>query len=539
MRRALAWLAVALAVGLAAVVPVIGPATPARADSYTPIAGSGSTWSENAIRQWVSDVASDNIPVSYNGTGSSAGRRDFAQRLNDFGVSEIPFQGTDPATGSPDTANGRQFAYMPIVAGGTSFMYHLTVGGKLYRDLRLSGETVAKIFTGQITSWDDPAITRDNNGKSLPRKRIVPLIRSDGSGTTAQFTLWMAKQQPNIWCPFYAAKVGRGGCGLTSYYPSFGNAVGQASSTFVAGYISAAYGDGTIGYVEYSYAHAKDYPVAKIRNAAGYYVGPTDYNVAVALTKARINQDKNSQDYLTQILDDVYTYNDKRTYPLSSYSYMILPLEKDGRFSEAKGKTLSKFAHYFLCQGQQSAEKLGFSPLPLNLVKAGFEQVARVLGAEGATLTPNGCDNPTFDPSNPESNRLARTAPMPPDCDKEGQGPCSGGATAGGGGGSTGGGSGNGAGGTTENGPAGGGPGPQVDPVTGEVQASAGGDGGSGPVELASGLHSVTGPLTVLGGVELLALVLVPALVAHVIRRRYGARPAADSATETNDSRNG
>ena len=84
-------------------------------------------------------------------------------------------------------------------------------------------------------------------------------------------------------------------------------------------------GNGTIGYVEYSYPLNKDYPVVKVLNKAGYYVEPTQYNVAVALTKAQINQDKNSQLYLTQILDDVYRHTDPRAYPLSSYSYMIIP----------------------------------------------------------------------------------------------------------------------------------------------------------------------------------------------------------------------
>ena len=89
--------------------------------------------------------------------------------------------------------------------------------------------------------------------------------------------------------------------------------------------ISSAAGNGTIGYVEYSYPVNAHYPVVKVENKAGYFVEPTQYNVAVALTKAKINQDKSSKDYLTQILDGVYTHPDPRAYPLSSYSYMIIP----------------------------------------------------------------------------------------------------------------------------------------------------------------------------------------------------------------------
>jgi ABC-type phosphate transport system substrate-binding protein len=393
-------------------------------------------------------------------------------------------------------------------------MYHLTVNGKLYRDLRLSGETITRIFTGKIRDWSDPAITRDNNGRKLPSKRIVPVVRSDGSGTTAQFTLWMSKQYRSLWCEFYAR------CGLTSYYPTFGNAVAQSGSVQMAGYISASYGEGTIGYVEYSYAHNKNYPVAKLRNGAGYYVEPTDFNVAVALTNARINTDRNSPDYLTQVLDDVYRHPDKRAYPLSSYSYMILPTSEDRRITRDKGRSLSVFAHYFLCQGQQKAGPLGFSPLPLNLVRAGFEQVAKVPGAEGMALDPKGCDNPTFDPANPDSNRLAKIAPMPPECDRDGQGPCGGGVGAPAGGGSRP----NGGGATQPSagkstGP-GGAPGPAtVDPVTGELVTGDAAGGAAGVVDVADSFD-LTATLVALAAVEAAFLAFLPLFMARRLRRR-------------------
>ncbi|MFJ8582580.1 phosphate ABC transporter substrate-binding protein PstS [Micromonospora sp. NPDC093277] len=540
VRAVLALLLVALS-GIAGAFP---SATPARA-AETPIYGSGSTWSANAISQWIADVATNGLRVSFTANGSSAGRLDFHVKQSDFGVSEIPYQGRDPVTGTIDDTN-RPYAYMPIVAGGTSFMYHLTVGGQLYRDLRLSGDTITKIFTGRITNWSDPAITRDNNGKQLPNKRIVPVVRSDGSGTTAQFTTWMAKEHASLWCPFFAEKISRTNrCGLTSYYPQFNNSVAQSGSVQMAGYISASYGEGTIGYVEYSYARNKNYPVAKVRNAAGYYVLPTQYNVAVALTKARINTNRDPKVYLTQVLDDVYRYQDPRTYPLSSYSYMILPTSLDGRLTEEKGRSLSLFGQYFLCQGQQKAGPLGYSPLPLNLVKAGFEQLQRVPGAVRSSLRPEGCQNPTFDAANPNSNRLARIAPQPPGCDRDGQGPCSGGGAGNGGGGNGGGANGGGSGGRNGDlaaGQPGGtvspgasvGPGPttpgedvRIDPITGEVLGDAegagdgatGGGGGSGVVELAASQGSIQA-LSVLVVVQLGLVLLLPVLVARAVRRR-------------------
>jgi phosphate transport system substrate-binding protein len=418
MRRASMLRLAAAATGIGAL--LLTPATAqARDDRYQLIEGTGSTWSQNAINQWIADVSSVGIQVAYGGGGSSKGRRDFGEGTVDFAVTEIPFQGRDPRTGQSDTSNGRPFAYMPVVAGGTSFMYHLEVGGKLYTGLRLSGETVSKIFAGQITSWDDPAITRDNNGFKLPATKITPVIRSDGSGTTAQFTAYMDKEYPSIWRPFC-------GCsGLTSYYPIKNGFVAKDGSVGVAGYVSASYGNGSIGYVEYSYALNDNYPVAKVLNKAGYYVQPTAYNVAVALTQAKINQDRQSQLYLTQILDDVYNYDDPRTYPLSSYSYMIIPTGKDDpRMNDAKARTLGDFAYYFLCEGQQEAAPLGYSPLPLNLVKAGFAQVKRIPGADTTGKDPSTCNNPTFDPKDPTQNVLAETAPMPPECDKQGEGPC-------------------------------------------------------------------------------------------------------------------
>ena len=108
------------------------------------------------------------MQVIYTGGGSSQGRQDFANDSTDFAISEIPYQGTDEQ-GNADTSNGRGYAYLPIVAGGTAFTYQLKVGGTMVRNLRLSGETLAKIFTNQITNWNDPAITKDNNGRTFPR----------------------------------------------------------------------------------------------------------------------------------------------------------------------------------------------------------------------------------------------------------------------------------------------------------------------------------------------------------------------------------
>ena len=394
--------------------------------AYVPINGAGSTWSENAIRQWASNVEQYGMRINYDGVGSTSGRNQFASGLIDFGVSEIPYGKDDgAATEAKPNKSTLPFAYMPIVAGGTAFMYNLKIGANRVTNLRLSGDTLAKIFTSVITVWNDPAIKADNPGLALPARKIVPVVRSDGSGTTAQFTTWMSNQYPSIWNA-YCAKAGRKTpCGITSLYPLIpGSATtAQSGSQSVAGYVAQDGSQGAITYVEYSYALYAHYPVAKIRNKSDFYIEPTAQSVAVALLAAKINTDKSSGDYLTQDLRPVYTNADDRTYPLSSYSYMIIPVDRENaRFKKAKGKTLGDFAYYFLCEGQQQADSLGYSPLPINLVKAGLDQVRRIPGVDAKTVVIANCHNPTF--SKDGSNTLAKKAPQPRACDKVGPTQC-------------------------------------------------------------------------------------------------------------------
>ena len=352
------------------------------AATYVPITGTGSTWSQNALDQWRKNVAANyGMTVNYSGTGSSAGRQDFIAGSVDFAISEIPFQ-TKPEDNSAPEKPTTKFAYMPIVAGGTSFMYNLKIGGKKVTDLRLSGETVTKIFTGVIKNWNDPQIKADNPSLALPDKAIVPVVRSDGSGSTAQFSLWMSKQHPALWSAYKCA--GQSPCGLTSQYPTPSNGKAQSGSLGVAGYVSQEYGEGAITYVEYSYALKSGFPVAQVLNASGNFVLPTGAAVAVALQKAVINTDASSPDYLTQNLEGVYNSADPVAYPLSSYSYMIVPVETTANFTVQKGNSLSTFANYMLCEGQKQAEVLGYSPLPGNLVNAGLDQVKRIPGATAA-----------------------------------------------------------------------------------------------------------------------------------------------------------
>jgi phosphate transport system substrate-binding protein len=420
MKRIRALLAAGLIVGLSAIAAPAGAAT-----THARIEGSGSSWSQNAVNQWIADVNAQGLQVVFTGSGSAQGRKDYALKTTDFGVSDIGYLGTDPVSGQSDTAQGRPYAYLPIVAGGTSFPYNILVGGKQVNNLRLSGLTLAKIFTNAITNWNDPAITADNNGRALPSLPIIPVVHSEGSGSTYQFTAYLAKQFPQQWTAF------SGNANPTEYFPRAGSQIAQNGSDGVMNFVRSKTANGAIGFDEYSYGLLSNTPVAKIENSAGYYTLPSQYAVAVALTQAIINEDPTSPNYLLQDLHNVYSYSDPRTYALSSYSYMILPIgtnAQDTQMTTAKRQTLADFMYYSLCLGQKEMGPIGYSPLPINLVTAGFSQIAKLQAADsGVDLTQRDastCNNPTFIPGQPTRNYLAEIAPQPLACDKTGAGPC-------------------------------------------------------------------------------------------------------------------
>jgi ABC-type phosphate transport system substrate-binding protein len=418
--RASARAAVALAV-----VAVVAAPLPANAATHAAISGSGSSWSAVALDQWQQDLRPSGLVVNYNPDGSAAGRQDYMSNQDDFAGSDPPFRnGHDQLGGTGAERPIQGYSYIPDTAGGTAFMYHIEVAGHLVTNLRLSGLTIMKIFTGAITNWDDKQITHDY-GAQLPNLPITPVIRSDGSGATFFFTRWMSHVFPSPWNAF-CKRVHPGvqlPCGQTEFYPLFKGAKSENGSNNVATYVTASYGNGSIGYDEYAYALNAHYPVVKVLNPAGYYVLPTASNVAVALTKAVINENSHSADFLQQDLDSVYTFTDPRSYPLSSYSYLIVPRQhthQPTNFSTAKGKSLSAFADYFLCAGQREVAALGYSPLPLNLVKGGLLQSSNIPGAiPGPNLTTlAGCNNPTF--TNGKLTLLLN-APQPSPCDKVGE----------------------------------------------------------------------------------------------------------------------
>lgn len=407
----------ALVVGM---VPTVGAQ-----QGYQRISGEGSSWAAVAIDSMRVNVKQYGITVDYASTGSSAGRKNWLNGTVDFAASDIPFQFQPEDGSAPEAPKAGSYAYIPVTAGGTAFMYNLKINGQRVTNLRLSGENVARIFTGKITRWDDPALLADNPGLALPARKVVPVVRSDGSGSSAQFTTWLVKQHNGLWLD-YCGRSGRAPkCGFTSYYPTISGSgtIAQSGDLGVSQYVAQGYAEGAIGYVNYSYAINAGFPVAKVLNAAGYYTAPTPENVSVSLLKARVNQNKGDLAvYLTQELDGVYTDTDSRNYPLSSYSYFILPTQVRGKFNEAKGRALGAFAYYAMCQAQQQSASLGYSPIPINLVQASFEQIRLIPGVEVQSINIGDCKNPTFSPDG--TNLLAANAPRPQECDRKGPTQC-------------------------------------------------------------------------------------------------------------------
>jgi phosphate ABC transporter phosphate-binding protein len=364
---------------------VTGAAAPASADGPT-ILGAGSTWSEIAIRQWASDVSRNGISVNYQGVGSTQGRQLFAGGTIDFAASEIPYQ-------KEDAYPKRKFAYLPDVAGGTSLMYNLqTPDHQQIRSLTLSPTTIALIFSGKITKWNDKRIRADDN-PGLPNLPIRLVVRSDGSGTSAQFTKFLHETVPSVWNAFTHA------CGVStppdgiSYYPygrngCLPNAIGAKGSDGVSNYIAnPGLGSGAIGYVEAAYAISRKFPVVGVKNKSGNYALPTAQNVATALQYAQLKPDS------TQELGHVYTAPDAFAYPISSYSYMIVPTEQ---LDPAKGAVLGAFINYIACAGQRVAAPLGYSPMPPKLVQFALSAEQKIPGAPNPpAINASQCLNPT------------------------------------------------------------------------------------------------------------------------------------------------
>jgi phosphate transport system substrate-binding protein len=392
-RGTVAWLLILVVTALYA----MHTATPAAA-TPAKINGSGSTYVALAMQQWVADAQSSGLSVNYLPTGSPDGLTSFGNGLTDFAGTEAEFSAL---IGSNATV-GRGFQYVPDVAGAIAVMYNVSdKAGRKVDYLHLSRETIAKIFTGSITNWSDPAISADNKGLVLPDQPITVVYRAGQSGTTALFYDFVAHTDPglfNAWAARYGLPTTTRIIQLDSV-PNFApKTLALTGSDQIAQYTASSQGAWSIAYDEFGYAKVYGAPAAWVQNQSGAYVQPYAANISAALTGAQLRPD------LSQELSGVYTNADPLTYPISAYSYIVTQCANSADRPTCKGpypnggvtETFQKWLRYIACDGQVNMARIGYSPLPPNLSQEIANSIGRMTGAAPEQLTQANCANPRF-----------------------------------------------------------------------------------------------------------------------------------------------
>ncbi len=307
--------------------------------------GSGATFPkafyEEAIADFSGGVAPD-VVVNYGGGGSGKGKRDLADQI-------VQWAGTDSLVSSADKGNfkGGAFLYFPTVAAPITVSYN--VAG--VRELDLSPDTVAGIFQSDITTWDAPEIRADNPAATLPSLPITVVHRSDGSGTTANFTSYLAAAAPDTW----RLEPGDSVNWPTSTQAGNGN-------NGVAQIIAQT--DGSIGYVDFSDARATGLTFASIENRDGQFVAPTLEGASAALAGAVVRED---------LTYDALDASGPDAYPITASTYLIAYVDQPDR---ALGDALEGWISYLLTDGQDLAPTVDFAPLPDSLRQRAIAQLA-------------------------------------------------------------------------------------------------------------------------------------------------------------------
>lgn len=319
----------------------------AKLDTSVSVTGAGSSFMANFLEQCKADVKTGlKINVTYQPSGSGAGRSGFISGTTDFAGSDVPFSKAELGKVN------EPFVYIPATAGGVAVMYNLPGVTKV----NLSGPVLAKIFSGQIAKWNDAAIAKENPGTTLPKEVIRVLVRSDSSGTSSVFSSYLDAAGTGVWKK-----------GSTSTFPvPAGTGVAQKGSDGVANFMSGPQGKYSVGFAELSYATERKLGVVNVINASGRAVAPTPAAVTAALAAATVNTDGT--------LKLNFTTKDAAAYPISTTSYVIARTKMDTK----KGDVLRAFLTYSLGGCQKKGVKLGYAPLPAKLVTSGIAAVAKI-----------------------------------------------------------------------------------------------------------------------------------------------------------------
>ncbi|MBM2622696.1 phosphate ABC transporter substrate-binding protein PstS [Actinoplanes sp. LDG1-06] len=339
----------ALAAALLAVAACDSPSSPGRDSidcSKGSIAAQGSSAQTNAVSAWIKDyqVSCAEATIEYSSVGSGAGRRTFFAGTGQFAGSDSPTPDEEQAQAKARCQG--PLVHLPMVVGPIGLAF--TVAG--VDDLRLSPATIARIFTGRITRWNDQAIRADNPGLALPSTPIRTVHRSDSSGTTDNFTRFLAFTATSDWS-----------LGASSAWPARGGIAADGSNDLVSAIERT---DGAIGYVEASYARFHNLPTARVGNASGEFVPLSDAAAARTVAGARVVGTEGLR------LEIDYRIPDRLAYPLVLVTYEILC--KTGTPELVK----SFLAYASSAAGQNTAAASGYAPLPEELRTKVAEAVA-------------------------------------------------------------------------------------------------------------------------------------------------------------------
>ncbi len=357
-------LASRLACGLAAasVVSVAAcgsPATPATGSGNGlsgAINGAGASTQQAAARAWIVEFVAANpgATVNYDPTGSGAGRTQFVAGGVDFAGSDVPISGDELAT-ARDRCGG-EVVEVPDYVSPIAVVYNLPQ----VPDLKLSPPALARIFAGDITTWNDPAITADNPGTALPTTRIAPVHRADKSGTTENFTDYLRSAAPSEWS--YEA---------SDNWPLNSGEAAQGTSGVVG---AVKVGEGTIGYADAS--QAVDLGVAQIK-VGDEYVGPTAEAAAKVLDNStRIETD--GQHAFAYDLDR--NTSASGTYPITLVSYAIACGAYD---DPGKAELVRTYLDYVIsAEGQAAAARAAGSAPITDDLRAKIQPAVDSIGAQ-------------------------------------------------------------------------------------------------------------------------------------------------------------
>ena len=294
------------------------------------------------------------VTVNYSAVGSSAGIAAISAKQVNFGASDVPMNASELAA-----AKGGPVTQVPDALGAEGVAYNLDLpaGARLH----LTGPVLAAIFLGQITHWNDPAITALNPGITLPPASIAVVHRSDGSGTTYIFSNYLSSVDPA-----WAAKVGTG---KTLNWPVGEGAEGNGSVTSTVFRTPFS-----IGYVEQAYSQGLVLPFAAIRNQAGYYVLPSTQTITAAAAQ---KPDITPADF------SIVNQPGASSYPISGYSWALVYTRQP---NQASGQALVTMLDWLTHDGQAYAAANLYVPLPAQVQQLARTMLQKVTGPTGTHL---------------------------------------------------------------------------------------------------------------------------------------------------------